>query len=213
LYNSFLEVKNLTQSFNTSTILNKINFQITNENIIAILGESGEGKSTLLKSINGLIPFSDGQIIFKGIDIHNYNPLSLRKTISYIPQIPVSIADNVLEEFKLVKKDITIEQIKEIFESFKLDSDILQQKMSKLSIGQQQRLALLRGMLNYPELILFDEPTSALDESNIKLLEQIITNLNIERKIRFIIVTHNILFAKNICEKFFTIKNGTLNET
>ncbi len=207
----FLSVENLKKLFGNNLILNNINFNCYKEDITIITGESGSGKSTLLKCLNGLLPIDEGGIFFKDKAIYEFEPLILRKNICYISQIPVSICNSVIDEFKFVKKDISSDFLEQTLESFKLHKNILNKNMKNLSIGQQQRIAILRGILNEPEIMLLDEPTSALDEDNIKLLKNIILNLNKDKNVTFIIVTHNINFAENITDKIFKLANGELN--
>ncbi len=82
--------------------------------------------------------------------------------------------------------------------------------MNNLSVGQQQRIAIIRGILNQPEIMLLDEPTSALDENNIKLLKEIILRLNKEQKMTFLIVTHNLKMASEISEIKYILQNKSL---
>ena len=207
-----LEVINVKFSYKSNLILNNINFSLNKGDIAIIIGESGSGKSTFLKLLNGLISPDYGEIKFKEKNIFSYTPTTLRKKICYVPQIPIAIAKNVLSEFKIVNSKISIDYIKKLIKDFHLNDKILQNSMENLSIGQQQRISIMRGIINKPEIMLLDEPTSALDENNIMLLERIIKNLNEKFQISFIIVTHNIKFANNISNKKYLLEKTSLKE-
>ena len=205
-----LKTVNLNVKRDNFLILENVNFNVVKGEISFIIGESGSGKSTLLKTLNGLIPVTSGSIIFKDKDILEYSPIWLRKKICYIPQLPVPISKTVFNEFKMIKNDITKEYIKKICEKFKLEVTILDKNMKNLSVGQQQRVSIIRGILNSPEIMLLDEPTSALDEENIHLLEEIILKLNRENNMTFVIVTHNLQMSEKLSEKTFLLKDNTL---
>jgi putative ABC transport system ATP-binding protein len=207
-----LNVLNVKFSYNSNIILNNINFSLNKGEIAVIIGESGTGKSTFLKIINGLISPCSGKIIFKGKNIYNYEPTILRKKICYIPQTPVAIAKNVYSEFKIVNSEIKKENIINLLHEFKLNKNILNSSMNNLSIGQQQRISILRGIINKPDVILLDEPTSALDEDNIDILKEIIENLREKFNISFVIVTHNLKFGNVISNKKYVLKNSILEE-
>lgn len=207
-----LKVENLNILRNNKTILKNVNFLLHQSEIAVITGESGSGKSTFLKSLNALIPVSKGDILFKNSNILEISPSHLRRKICLIPQIPVAIAKNVFDEFKLIKNNIEKSEIDEIVEKFKLDPSILYKNFKNLSIGQQQRISIIRGLINEPEIMLLDEPTSALDNDNIDILENIIKNINKELNMSFIIVTHNIEFAKNLTSVFYRLKQMQLEK-
>jgi ABC-type cobalamin/Fe3+-siderophores transport system ATPase subunit len=100
-----LDIYNVSVKRDNRFILKEIFFKLNQSEIISILGESGTGKSTFLKIINGLIPISQGKILFKNQNILDYSPNKLRRMICFIPQIPVAIGKSVFEEFKLLKSN------------------------------------------------------------------------------------------------------------
>ena len=191
-------------------ILENVNFNVGKGEISFIIGESGSGKSTFLKTLNSLIPIASGSIIFKDKDITDYSPIWIRKKICYIPQVPVPISETVFKEFQMIRSDIKREYVKYIFDKFKLQLSILDKSMKNLSVGQQQRVSIIRGILNSPEIMLLDEPTSALDKENINLLEEIVLNLKRESNMSFVIVTHNLEMSEKLSEKTFLLKKKTL---
>jgi putative ABC transport system ATP-binding protein len=204
-----LKTQNITVARKKITIFKNVNFNLKKSAITTLTGESGSGKSTFLKTLNALIPFQ-GKIFFKNKSILDYKPVILRKKICYIPQIPVAISDNIFNEFKLINSEFASEAAYDILEEFKLDNSVLKKNMNNLSVGQQQRIAIIRGILNQPEIMLLDEPTSALDENNIKLLKEIILRLNKEQKMTFLIVTHNLKMASEISEIKYILQNKSL---
>ncbi len=205
-----LQVSNITFKYNENIILNNINLSVNKGDIIVIIGESGSGKSTFLKLLNALIPPTKGKIFFNGKDIYSYNPSNLRKKICFIPQVPIAISENVFNEFKIINPEIKKEDVAHLLHEFKLNENILNKSMNNLSIGQQQRISILRGIINKPEIILLDEPTSSLDEENIEILIEIIKKLNSKFQISFIVVTHNLKFGNIIANRKYLLKKGSL---
>ncbi len=207
-----LQIKNLCVNREAKIVLENISFQVEKKSILTIIGESGVGKSTLLKTLNGLIPLSKGTIYYQNNDINTLNLIEYRKDVCYIPQIPVELSDTIIEEFKLIKPEIAKEEISGFLKSFKLNDNILKRNMKTLSIGEQLRFSIIRGLLNSPAVMLLDEPTSALDEDNISLLKKIILRLNTEKDMTFIIVTHNLDMAKQITTECFQLTNKSIRK-
>ena len=198
-------------------IFNDISFQIGNQEVVVIIGSSGRGKSTLLKLANRLIDPVSGEIQYCGRDVKSLNPLQLRKEIGYIPQIPYliegSVKDNLLLPFD--QKEIP-ENIDEIFyqklKEVGLSHESLSRPYEKLSVGEKQRVALARSLLNNSKLLLLDEPTSALDEENTLLLINSLKRVVEEELVSLLIVTHQLDFAKRIGDRYLYLDGKGLRE-
>ncbi len=142
---------------------------------VAIKGDSGSGKSTLLNVILGLVLPENGKLLFKDNIVTHSNIKDLRNSVSWLPQ-NVNIADEDVIEFIMLpftyklNRSIkpTIEQVTKLFKKFGLKEDISTRKMSEASIGEKQRLLMIRGLLLNRPILALDEPTASLDSTSKK---------------------------------------------
>ena len=220
-----LKVNNLNVYYKNKQILNDINLTFNKKTISCIIGSSGCGKTTLLKTINNSIIFDkelkiEGTIFYNEKNINNIPETTLRKEIAMLMQMPVvfpfSIYKNleyVLDyHFKLNKKEKN-DRIIDILKKVQLYEEIqndLKMSAEKLSGGQKQRLCLARALLTEPSIILLDEPCSALDVYNTMCIENLL--LKLKEELTIIIVTHNIQEAKRINDRIIFMKDGRVLE-
>lgn len=222
-----ISVKNLTVWYGQQQALNNISIDIPDKKITAIIGPSGCGKTTLLKSFNRLIDLQeavkvDGQVLVDGEDI--YDPkvevTHLRKKMGLLSQrpqvLPLSIYENVAYGLRIhgIKDKKKLDGIIQHYlkESSLWDEvkDRLYTPASRLSIGQQQRLCLARGLAVEPEVILGDEPTSALDPISAERIEQSL--LELKNKYTIVLVTHILRQAKRLADYVIFLYLGNLIE-
>ena len=212
---SYLNVTNLNIHINNNHILKNVNLEIPDKKITCIIGPSGCGKSTLLKTFNRLIDRVEGvriegSINVNGVDIFNPKTdiTSIRKKMGLLSQrpcpLPMSIYDNITygckihgENNKKKLKTIVEEQLIAVglWDEVK---DRLNSPAAKLSIGQQQRLCLARGLAVEPDFLLADEATSALDPISSKNIEELFIKLKKDYSI--ILVTHTLRQALRIAD-------------
>ena len=222
-----ISVKNLSIAYGKHPALNNITVDIPDKKITAIIGPSGCGKTTLLKSFNRLIDVQDGvrvsgQVLVDGENI--YDPrlevTRLRQKMGYLSQkpqvLPMTIYDNVAygpkingikdrkQIYKIVKRHL---QEASLWDEVK---DRLYGSASRLSIGQQQRLCLARGLAVEPEVILGDEPTSALDPISAERIEQ--RFLDLKNRYTIVLVTHILRQAKRLADYVIFLYLGDLVE-
>ena len=195
-----LEIRNLSFAYEGSTALvfDRLNLTVQKGEFILIKGPSGTGKSTLLRLICRLNQPQGGSILFQGNDTTSIVPAKLRSLVSYVAQIPQMI-DATFEENLLLPFSFAInagktrpgtEELKAMLCKFYLADISPVQSAMKLSIGQKQRLALMRALLQEPLLLLLDEPTSALDHESAAMVFSIMERLNTEEHKTLITVTH-----------------------
>ena len=213
---TILELEKISKNFNDLKVLKDINFKVFKGDIIAILGKSGEGKTTLLRTINNLIEPNDGNIYFKKelIERNNKEIRKFRTKIGFVFQhfnliSNLTVLQNVmlgpLKAKKLPKKEVkelALNKIKLVEMLDKIDS-----YPDNLSGGQKQRVGIARALAMEPEIILFDEPTSALDPSLVGEVMKIIKKLSFEG-ITMIIVTHEIAFIRSIANRILFLSEG-----
>jgi len=202
---AFIEVKNLKKTFIKDgaqiEVLKGIDLLITRGESIAIVGASGAGKSTLLHIMGTLDRPSSGTVMVKGKDVFTWNEKDLalfrNRTIGFVFQFhnlmpEFSTLENVMLPALIggISRGEAKRRATEILKDLGL-KDRLHHKPGELSGGAQQRVAVARAMVMEPEIILADEPTGNLDTETGKRIEDILVNLNQEKKITLILVTHN----------------------
>jgi len=224
---SHISIQNLSAFYGDHQALRDITVEIPEKQITAIIGPSGCGKSTLLKCFNRLIDLTDGarasgKIIVDGIDMLNgsIDVTDVRRKMGLLPQkpnpLPMSIYDNVAYGPRIhgikdkKKQDEIVEKYLKIGGLWDEVKDRLKSPASKLSIGQQQRLCLARGLAVEPEIILCDEPTSALDPVSSQHIEEQL--LKLKKDYTIVIVTHNIHQAMRLADYVIHLYLGELVE-
>jgi len=226
-FKTHISVRKLNVFYGNQRVLKNITIDIPDKKIIAIIGPSGCGKTTLLKSFNRLIDSVEGvrvtgKVYVDGENI--FNPKTevthIRKKMGLLAQspypLPMSIYDNVAYGPRIhgLKNKKKLSQIVEHYlkEASLWDEvkDRLHTSASKISVGQQQRLCLARGLAVEPEIILADEPTSALDPKSSQRIEQ--SFLKLKDKYTIIIVTHILRQARRLADYVIFLYCGELIE-
>jgi putative ABC transport system ATP-binding protein/lipoprotein-releasing system ATP-binding protein len=220
-----LKVSNLHKIYNHGAeklhVLKGIELQIRKGEFVAILGPSGAGKSTLIHLLGGLDYPTQGEVIFDGKDIYSFSDSQLaelrNRRIGFIFQFYHLLSEfNVLENILIPalikgkrKRNIT-EEAKDLLDNVKLRERI-RFFPAQLSGGEQQRLAIARALINQPDLLFCDEPTGNLDSTTGKEIIGLIKQLNRERQMTVVLVTHNQEIA-GVAEKLFYLKDGLLQQ-
>lgn len=222
-----ISVQNLNVSIANQHILKDININIPNKKVTSIIGPSGCGKTTLLKSFNRLLDNGvnvdvTGKVLVDGEDI--YDPkvevTHIRKKMGLLSQrpfpLPMSIYDNVAYGPRIhgIRKKSELDQIVEqqlkatgLWNEVK---DRLNTSATRLSIGQQQRLCLARGLAVEPEIILGDESTSALDPVSTQIIENLF--LELKEKYTIVLVTHILRQARRVSDYIIFVYMGRIIE-
>ena len=209
--NSFLPVRteNLSYYIDSKEIISDLSVNIFSDKITIIMGPNGAGKSIFLKLLNGIIKPTSGKILWnKRKDFS----LIMRKQ-ALVFQKPILLRRSVMANLDFID---SLFNIKSEFDKDQLLKivDLLNQKNQParlLSLGEQQRLSLIRALLIRPSLIMLDEPTANLDPASTKIIEDIIVSLK-EFGIKIIFVTHNILQAKRLADEVIFFDKGKLIE-
>lgn len=208
-----LSIKNLTYEADNTQILNGITLDIEKGDCISIVGQSGSGKSTLLKICSDLISITSGELYYDGKNYKEYNPLELRRKISYCVQLPHLFGDKVCENlefpFKIRKKQMDKARVIALLKRFNLDESFLDKQVKSLSGGEKQRIALIRNFIFEPDIILLDEATAALDKENAKVIEEYVKELN-HKGVTVLWITHSKEQSEGIFNKRITIDEGKI---
>jgi urea transport system ATP-binding protein len=212
-----LELDEVTAGYGQTPVLFDVSMTVNKGDIVCLLGRNGVGKTTLLRSIIGLNKTNRGSIKFNAGDITKAPTYKrARSGIAYIPQgreiIPyLSVLDNLKLGFaasgKVAKKIPS-----EIFEFFPMLKDHLNRQGGLLSGGQQQQLAIARGLLCNPQIMLLDEPTEGIQPSIVQEIEETLRRINEEKGITVVVVEQKIEFARRLAQKFFIMEKGAIVE-
>ena len=196
-----LEFKNVTFGYpNEKVTLNGFNLTLNPNRKIAIVGKSGQGKSTLFNLVTRIFDVNKGEILLDGINIKDLTEYSLNKNISIIRQEPFIFNRSIKENFKLIDENITLAEIRKYTKMAYLDeyimslpkkyNTILGEGGVNLSGGQKQRLAIARTLAKKSKVVLFDEATSALDNNSQEYIKKSIDNLVVDHTV--VIVAHRL---------------------
>ena len=196
--NSIIEFENISLSYGNRQILENISFKINEGQIFGMLGPNGVGKSTIFNLITGLVNPGSGKIKSAGEDVTRY-PIYLRTKkfkVGYVPQYggffnDLSLHDNLkaISEIVIDNKNYRIERVNYLISKFELDN-LKEIKAKFLSGGQKKKLVIALSLLSEPKVLLLDECFAALDVLTIKMLQEIIVNLQNENKITICICDH-----------------------
>ena len=216
---SIIEVKNLYVSFTTKKILKGVSFSLEKGKCLALIGGSGEGKSTLLRSIIGLENPTSGKILFEGENILRMTEeqyVSIRKTVSYVFQggalfdsmtVYENLAFPLREHMDWSEKKIRETILYELKE-FELEGCENMYPI-ELSGGMQKRVGIARATIIRPKVILYDEPTTGLDPYKRRSMQNTIIKLQ-KRGTSSIIVTHDMQTALRICDRVALLREGRI---
>jgi len=214
-----VSLKKISLSFGKRQILDDISFKVNQGQVLGLLGPNGVGKSTIFNLITGLIQPNYGSIYFNELDATNY-PIyerTIKYGIGYCPQYGGFFSDLTLHENlkcvgEIILKDERMrnEKINQLIAKFELDS-VRNVKAKFLSGGQKKKCVIALALLGNPKILLLDEPYSALDLLTIKMLQEIIVNLQLENpKISIIICDHAARDILAVADSSIILSNGKI---
>lgn len=216
-----IKFEHISKKFGSLEVLKDVTQQVSQNEIVSLIGPSGSGKSTLLRCMNlleiptsGRILFKDEDITAKGVNI-NVHRQKMGMVFQHFNVFPNMTVEQNITMAPVILNKMTKEQAHkkalELLERVDL-KDKADVKPAKLSGGQKQRLAIVRAMAMEPEVMLFDEPTSALDPEMVGEVLEVIKNLA-KSGMTMMIVTHEMGFAKEISDRVFFMNNGVIAES
>ena len=218
-----LEIKNIYKSFSDKKVLTGINLDIESGEISSIFGYSGEGKSTLLKIICGIIKQDNGDIMLNGKSINSLEPYERHAVLVMDEPLlfpHMNVFENIAFGSKLSSnKKRHINNNRNILKSTKEIMELLgitgleKRYPDEISMGQAQRVSLARALIVNPEIILMDEPFSNLDIISKTKVRKLIKDINNELKISMLLVTHDIEDVLNLSNKMFILNNGKIQDS
>jgi len=216
--NRLIEFKNIRKAYKSNVVLNDFSMKIETGKLVAIIGESGCGKTTLLKMVNRLIKANSGSILIDGKKIEEMDVIRLRRNTGYIIQqvglFPhMTIRENIelIEKLEKVDKEKVQETTLRLMKMVGLDpEEYLDRYPTELSGGQQQRIGIVRAFATNPEVVLMDEPFSALDPITRLDLQDEIAEIQSKVKKTIIFVTHDMDEAIKVADKICIMHEGEI---
>ena len=209
-----LRVQAIDQYYGGSHILRNLSLQVQRGEVLALLGRNGVGKTTLLRSLMGLVPIRRGSIELDGRRIERMAPdARARLGIGYVPQgreifARLSVLDNLRMGLAGLPGNPQVPE--ELFDLFPVLRQMLQRRGGDLSGGQQQQLALARALAARPRLLVLDEPTEGIQPSIIKDIERVIRLLASRGDMAIVLVEQYFDFARALADRYCVMSRGEI---
>jgi urea transport system ATP-binding protein len=211
-----LEIKNVRVSYGKSKVINGVDFSMHTNDKVALLGRNGVGKTTLLKSLIGILPPEGGSITYEGVNINKKNSFERATAgIAYVPQGREIIPDfTVRENLELggiaLGKGVVKDRIEEVLAYFPALRVHYIRKGGVLSGGLQQQLAISRALVSHPKILLLDEPTEGIQPNIVAEIAAILNRVHHDLDVGIILVEQNLSFAAKICGSYILMQKGQI---
>jgi len=212
-----LALNNVESSYGPVKAIRGVSLKVRQGEIATVLGSNGAGKSTILKTISGILDPTRGSVIFKGEDIAARDPATIvRRGISHVPEgrevFPLlSVRENLLMgAFTRSDKDAVGRDMETVYGYFPILREREKQAAGLLSGGQQQMLAISRALMATPEVILLDEPSLGLSPKLTRDIFEIVVRINRERGTTILLVEQNANMALNAADFGYVLENGRI---
>jgi branched-chain amino acid transport system ATP-binding protein len=215
---ALLEVQNLRSGYATGDVLQGVSIDVSNGEVVGVLGRNGVGKSTLMRSVIGLLRARSGTIRFRGEDISREKAdRRARRGIGYVPQgrdiFPsMSVLDN-LKMGRFVNAAAGSFDLEEVYGYFPFLRERARQRGGTLSGGQQEMLAIARALVSGPELLLLDEPSDGVQPSIVQEIGAFLNGLVKRRPIGVLIVEQNIDLMQTVAQRAYVMDKGRVVAT
>ena len=219
-----LEIANLAIHFGSGrsriTAVRDVSFDVERGEAFGLIGESGCGKSTILRAVAGLNEYSDGHILFDGHTLPARRSRDFLRAVQMVFQDPFAslhprkMVQTVLaESVRLMQMNRPQARIEAVLDAVGLPPQIRYRFPHELSGGQRQRIAIARALIVEPRMLLLDEPTSALDVSVQAEILNLLNRLRRERGLSYLMVSHDIAVIAHMCDRTAIMKDGRILET
>jgi urea transport system ATP-binding protein len=209
-----LKVEGVNQYYGGSHILRDVSFEAKLGEVTVVLGRNGVGKTTLLKSLMGVVPVKTGSILLDGQPITRDTPYErVRKGVGYVPQGREIFGRLTVEEnlrMGLAYKSARTPVPSELFELFPVLKQMLHRRGGDLSGGQQQQLAIARALAAGPKLLILDEPTEGIQPSIIKDIGRVIRMLADRKTMAIVLVEQYYDFAAELADQYLVMERGEI---
>ncbi|MFG1398023.1 urea ABC transporter ATP-binding subunit UrtE [Roseixanthobacter pseudopolyaromaticivorans] len=208
-----LDVSNLVVSYGQSEALHGLNFTVAPNEIVAIMGRNGMGKTTLMKSLMGVVPTRSGKVSIGAdeiTDLKSYERVA--KGIAYVPQGRMIFSAMTVEEN--IETGLVASGTKkvpgDIYELFPVLLEMRKRRGGNLSGGQQQQLAIARALATKPKVLLLDEPTEGIQPSIIREMARTLKRIRDEKGLSIVVSEQVLSFALDIADRVLVLENGSI---
>ncbi len=206
-----LEVRNLNCGYGQSAVIHDLAFTVGENEILAVMGRNGMGKTTLFKTLMGILPVASGSIRLKGAELsHDESFQRVRKGLAYVPQgrmvFPtLSVEENIRTGMHQPKMSSIPSEIYDIFPAL---FDMRRRKAGNLSGGQQQQLAIARALVSEPAVLLLDEPTEGIQPSIIKELARTLDTIRKLKNLSILVSEQVLSFTLDMADRLLVLEKG-----
>src|SRR6266853_50074 len=211
-----LDVRNLSVAYGQSQVLHGVNFTVTPGEIVAVVGRNGMGKSTLMKSLIGVMPARSGQVLVDGADVTALpSHARVKRGLSYVPQGrqifgTMTVKENIETGLVVTGKS---EIPREIYDLFPVLADFQNRRGGNLSGGQQQQLAIARALASDPKVLLLDEPTEGIQPSIIKDIARLLRDIRSVRNLCIVVCEQVLSFILDVADRILVMEGGRIVHT
>ena len=209
-----LDVTNLNAGYDGTPVIRDISFRVDTGEIVGIVGRNGVGKTTLLKTIMGLLKAESGRIIYDGEDMTEKSAdAHAKRSIGYVPQgrdvFPdLSVKENLLIGESIGENDET--RYEQVYDYFPILAERKTQSAGTMSGGQQQMLAIARALVGSPDLLLVDEPSEGVQPSIVQSITEDLRQINEEFDTTILFVEQNLSVIQGLADRCYAIDHGTI---
>jgi branched-chain amino acid transport system ATP-binding protein len=209
-----LDVTNLNAGYDGTPVIRDISFRVDTGEIVGIVGRNGVGKTTLLKTIMGLLKAESGRVIYDGEDMTEKSAdAHAKRSIGYVPQgrdvFPdLSVKENLLIGESIGENDET--RYEQVYDYFPILAERKTQSAGTMSGGQQQMLAIARALVGSPDLLLVDEPSEGVQPSIVQSITEDLRQINNEFDTTILFVEQNLSVIQGLADRCYAIDHGTI---
>lgn len=210
-----LKLERLESGYGDSMVLRGVNLEVRPGQVVCLMGRNGVGKTTLMKSIMGLLKCRSGKLSFEGKDLTSAPPERRAKAgIGYVPQgreifSQLTVEDNLLlglEAGRPRKRSVP----ERVYDMFPVLKEMLHRRGGDLSGGQQQQLAIARALVSEPKLLLLDEPMEGIQPNVVMQIESVIESIKATRSTAVLLVEQSLEFATAIADYYYVVDRGVI---
>jgi len=208
-----LEVRNLNAAYGQSEVLHGIDLAVQPGEIVAVVGRNGMGKSTLMKSLIGVMPAKSGQILVDGSDVAGLpSHQRVKRGIAYVPQGrqifgTMTVLENIETGLVVTGKSVVP---REIYALFPILKEFEKRRGGNLSGGQQQQLAIARALASDPKILLLDEPTEGIQPSIIKDIARLLRQIRDMTNLCIVVCEQVLSFILDVADRILVMENGRI---
>lgn len=212
--NALLQTENLTSGYGSTVVLRGVNLAVQAGEVTCLLGRNGVGKSTLLKSVMGLLPLQAGRVLSGDTELSAVPPYRrARAGFAYVPQgreiLPQLTVEENIRLGKFAAGEAPDDELEaDLYGYFPDLKRMLRRRGGNLSGGQQQQLAIARALMGRPKLLILDEPTEGIQPNLVALIRSVVTELNRKRGLSVLLVEQKIGFAREIGHAYTILDRG-----